>query len=698
MATKVFDEEGRKFDSLSACVKFHGGDPHLLPGSSALRLRTNGIVHWHGHTITLDESQYVYMNKQLQAKPAPASSQPDPILAKLKERYSDKEIEMIARGEGIQKRFIPYPEIHLRGEHHRMAVISDTHIGSIYSPEEWHDAVSGFVNDPDNNVDCVLHCGDIVEGLKIGRAGTQIYELSALGFDAQREKAIELMSKYEKPVYIISGNHDMYFKEFAGANIVQSICDAVPNMTYIGHDSADIDVGGCTIRLFHGGDGSCFTEGTEILTRGGWVDFKDLTVEMEVATMTKEGHIFEWQHPTKVTKEWYVGDTYSFKNRKFDFEVTPNHRLWVKYNRSINRPLSHGKMPQKAHMKYDDDWHPMTATDIAESWRKQKWVLPTAVNGYRQTDFTESVDIPRIESRKLGEDKQMFHAGNLPIEDVAELIAWYVTEGHTTKYATTISQYKAVNPGKYERILNLAKRIGCNYTASERSVTLHGKELAEYLKANCGAGSRNVHIPDFIKNNSKEILDLVLDTCIDGDGWRSNTSTGQLGYRSISPRLLTDVAEIALKLGYSVSFGRGGESISLSKVQVEPSMVRRPERKSYEGNIYCCSVPNELIYVRKNGRCFFSLNSYALSYRLQKLVEAITGGHKPNILLAGHVHKFCYIFERNIHAISVPTMQMQTSFMRGKKLAAHTGFLILDFEAVGGSISNLSLQLFPFYG
>ena len=90
-------------------------------------------------------------------------------------------------------------------------------------------------------------------------------------------------------------------------------------------------------------------------------------------------------------------------------------------------------------------------------------------------------------------------------------------------------------------------------------------------------------------------------------------------------------------------------------------------------------------------------SSYALSYRLQKLCEAITGGEKPNILLAGHVHKFCYIFERNIHAISVPCMQTQTAFMRGKKLAAHTGFLQLDFDVLDKSIKNLSVKFFPFY-
>ena len=126
-------------------------------------------------------------------------------------------------------------------------------------------------------------------------------------------------------------------------------------------------------------------------------------------------------------------------------------------------------------------------------------------------------------------------------------------------------------------------------------------------------------------------------------------------------------------------------------------MVKKPEVEKYNGRIYCCSVPNELIYVRKEGRCFFSHNSYALSYRLQKVIESLPGGTKPAILLAGHVHKFCYIFERNIHAISCPAMQAQTAWMRGRKMASHTGFLILDFDVRDGCVCNLSVRLFPFY-
>lgn len=90
-------------------------------------------------------------------------------------------------------------------------------------------------------------------------------------------------------------------------------------------------------------------------------------------------------------------------------------------------------------------------------------------------------------------------------------------------------------------------------------------------------------------------------------------------------------------------------------------------------------------------------NSYALSYRLQKLIESLSGGEKPNILIAGHVHKYVNIFERNVWALSVGCIQSQTSWMRGKRLAAHPGFNITDVWVNKTGVTKFSTTWFPFY-
>lgn len=89
--------------------------------------------------------------------------------------------------------------------------------------------------------------------------------------------------------------------------------------------------------------------------------------------------------------------------------------------------------------------------------------------------------------------------------------------------------------------------------------------------------------------------------------------------------------------------------------------------------------------------------SYAHSYRLQKIIEALPGGEKPNILLAGHVHKMGYFFIRNVHAISAGALQAQSAWMRSKRLEAHPGFWILEMDINNGSIVRFTPTFFPYY-
>jgi predicted phosphodiesterase len=71
-------------------------------------------------------------------------------------------------------------------------------------------------------------------------------------------------------------------------------------------------------------------------------------------------------------------------------------------------------------------------------------------------------------------------------------------------------------------------------------------------------------------------------------------------------------------------------------------------------------------------------SAYAPGYKLMKLAESFGGGEKPSMLLQGHYHKALYMFNRNIHMYEAGTICGQTEFMRGKKIAAHKGFWVID--------------------
>jgi len=90
-------------------------------------------------------------------------------------------------------------------------------------------------------------------------------------------------------------------------------------------------------------------------------------------------------------------------------------------------------------------------------------------------------------------------------------------------------------------------------------------------------------------------------------------------------------------------------------------------------------------------------SSYATSYRIQKIIEAFTGGDKPAVLLAGHTHKQGYFFERNVHAVSGGALSYQSSWMRATRKACHTGFHIIRARIAAGQIVRFSATFYPFY-
>jgi len=91
-------------------------------------------------------------------------------------------------------------------------------------------------------------------------------------------------------------------------------------------------------------------------------------------------------------------------------------------------------------------------------------------------------------------------------------------------------------------------------------------------------------------------------------------------------------------------------------------------------------------------------SAYALSYSLQKRINNMSGGKKPRILITGHYHKYFTMFYRNIWAISVPSFQAQSNWMRGKAIESDMGYIILDIEInERGDIVEFEQHYYPFY-
>jgi len=91
--------------------------------------------------------------------------------------------------------------------------------------------------------------------------------------------------------------------------------------------------------------------------------------------------------------------------------------------------------------------------------------------------------------------------------------------------------------------------------------------------------------------------------------------------------------------------------------------------------------------------------AYALSYQPQKLIESLTGGDKPHILLIGHYHKAEVLPSyRNVRSVQGGCGCDQTRFMRKKRIEAHVGGWIIEFQqAKDGSINRFKTEWLGFF-
>jgi len=92
-------------------------------------------------------------------------------------------------------------------------------------------------------------------------------------------------------------------------------------------------------------------------------------------------------------------------------------------------------------------------------------------------------------------------------------------------------------------------------------------------------------------------------------------------------------------------------------------------------------------------------SAYSRSYTGQKQVEAFQGGEKPQILIQGHYHVNNYMYERNVHVISLPGFQDQTVFARKKRLRMEVGGGIIHLKQnpTDGAITRFKYELIPFF-
>ena len=362
----------------------------------------------------------------------------------------------------------------------------------------------------------------------------------------------------------------------------------------------------------------------DILTDKGWISVTELTMEHKVATLNKDENI-EYHYPTHVYKyknPW--GKMYKLNSQQVDLIVTPNHRM-------------HIKRRYGAGSKYKDNYEFMTAEECFGKRLKYK----KNANNYLCDDYLTEFELEFTEdsSKYLGASM----TGNIKynIQDWLLFTGIWYAEGFVSNNYIYICAHKQ----RVKDVLNeILPRMNIEYKYKECSTTkkmdviviMNDKKLIEYFKP-LSVGAINKKLPEWVWRLRTDDCKILIEGLMLGDGYKNKC--GVYLYYTSSEKLADDVSRLALHAGWSANIrkrkdmedgtkfvirGKGYKrnadamEITINRCKNEPEVnhghTKRQNGQSEEwiefnDDVYCCSVPNETIYLRLNGKPVWTGNS-----------------------------------------------------------------------------------------
>ena len=339
----------------------------------------------------------------------------------------------------------------------------------------------------------------------------------------------------------------------------------------------------------------CFTEGTEVLTKQGWVDFSQVTFDTEIAAFNPT--TTEWlgyEKPTDVINQGYTGTVYEWNSPFLQIGVTEHHKLvGVVIGKKTDRKLS---------------------------YESAQIFMPSGMQGKSTRTFGEremimfSAPKPRIPTEKTPD----FYLG--------ALLGFFLGDGYADGPGTVCFRLKL--PRKITYITNILRELDLPFSTRmdrggvtnirSRLVGLNWKDFYNQERRKC--------IPerDFNSDQLYGLFDGLKnsDGSIKRNTWVYDTCSKQLAEQilGLCPLVgLTGVINPATcyqeKGLYRISFMTNNH-IRLNDPRTPESHV---QIKYYEGKVYCVEIPSSGIMVRKNGRTLFTHNCSPFEHQAKAL-------------------------------------------------------------------------------
>jgi dTDP-glucose 4,6-dehydratase len=336
----------------------------------------------------------------------------------------------------------------------------------------------------------------------------------------------------------------------------------------------------------------CHDENTRAWTEHGFKNVEELSLGDNVWVL-KDNKELTLEPILEIVHSDYVGDMIEFRSTKYDLCVTPNHRMLTRYRNETEYRI------ETADTIFNDNVrHHVPLTGRWEGVDADVLNLSQHSNCFNEMHYNAT----KVNYQNIETDTFMAFLG------------WYLSEGFTR---TDLTGGVSIAQKKHD-ITNLMESVGdqfgLNLFKKERldgvvAYSFNSTALSRYMNEQFGSSSHNKKIPSWIKSMSKNKLRILFEALMMGDG--SNTDS-YMRYYTVSYNFAVDVAEIGVKLGYSVSI-QSRETLNPTKTKEATSFYvsfrqpvggidnRNKSRKHYNGKIWCVRTNSGNFFIERNG-------------------------------------------------------------------------------------------------
>jgi flavin-dependent thymidylate synthase len=403
---------------------------------------------------------------------------------------------------------------------------------------------------------------------------------------------------------------------------------------------SDTEVPGQVVAEFAGR--LCFDDRTEVLTRDGWKRFADLDGSEEVMTKNPRTGKAEFQAPIASHRYPYRGMLYSAQGRDISFAVTPEHRQWGRFGRST------GQLGDYCFVRTDQIGERVFAIDgTADGWSgayPDRVELPEVAFSQRLANAAGSYGTrtTTVASRAVDTRER--------ISALARLCVYYATEGSLSRQPGS-GQGIVIYGDHVATVVDVCRVLGLPHSiwtdprnGVRRILVGGGIQWRSYFEQECGDGSSQKRLPRWILDLPVEDLQEVWRILVRTDG--HTYANGREILCTTSATLAGQCQELLCKLGFKSSVRRQGPTQGtnhpiyiVSRKSPRPVLInhRVPlQQVRYEGEVFCLTVRNGTLFVRRDGKPHFSGNCY-LSFGADAGFE---GGHRT---IAGRTTNESYL-------------------------------------------------------